>query len=253
MPSTNMIILKSRAEIAQIRESGRIVAECLDIAREAIRPGARGVDVDRAVEEHIRRSGGEPSFKGYRSYPASTCISVNEQVVHGIPSSVPFREGDIVSFDVGVFKNGYHGDAARTFPVGEVSEEALRLIQVAREGLDRGIAQVRPNAHLSDIGHAIQSHVEGAGFSVVRSLVGHGIGMSMHEEPQIPNFGVPGQGPQLQPGMALAIEPMVNAGHFDVFTLDDGWTVVTRDGSLSVHVEDTVAVTENGHEVLTAG
>lgn len=252
MPSINMIILKSQAEIEQIRQSARVVIECLKIAEELVGPGVKGIEIDRAIEEHIRSRGGTPSFKGYRGYPAATCISINEQVVHGIPSDREVEEGDLVSIDVGVFKDGYHGDAARTFAAGEVDGERRRLLRVAWEGLTRGIAQAVPGNHLSDIGHAVQKYVEAEGFSVVRSMVGHGIGISMHEEPQIPNFGPPGHGPILQEGMVLAIEPMVNAGHYDVFTLDDGWTVVTSDGKPSVHVEETVAITGKGNEILTS-
>ena len=193
-----------------------------------------------------------PAFKGYGGFPASICTSVNEEVVHGIPGKRVLKEGDIISIDVGAFYEGYCGDAARTFPVGRISPLAEQLLQVTKEALEKGVAMAKVGNRLTDISHAIQTHVEAAGFSVVRQYVGHGIGQKMHEEPQVPNYGLPGRGPRLKAGMALAIEPMVNTGEFPVRTLSDNWTVVTQDGSLSAHFEDTVFITEDGNEVLTA-
>jgi len=208
-------------------------------------------ELDRLAEEFIRSQGGRPSFKGYRGFPASICSSVNDQVVHGIPGPRELKDGDIVGIDVGVELEGYHGDAAWTFPVGEVSDEAKRLLQVTREALAMGIAQARPGGRIGDISHAVQSHVEAAGFSVVRELVGHGIGREMHEEPQVPNYGPPGRGPRLMVGQVLAIEPMVNIGGAEVVTGSDGWTIATRDGSLSAHFEHTVAVGATGPVILS--
>jgi len=247
-----MIILKSEREIAAMREAGRLTALAHQEVAKAIAPGITTAELDHIAETFIRKMGGSPSFKGYLGYPASICASLNEEVVHGIPSQQrKLREGDVISVDIGVFYGGFHGDMARTWPVGAVSEEAARLLAVTEESLARGIAQVRLGGHLSDIGHAVQAYVESQGFSVVRDYVGHGIGTKMHEDPQIPNFGPPGQGPQLRPGMVLAIEPMVNAGGHPVKTLGDGWTVVTIDGSLSAHFEHTVALTEQGAQILT--
>jgi methionyl aminopeptidase len=234
-----------------MRAAGRIVALVIARMVDLVRPGVTTAELDAAAEALIRSQGAEPSFKGYHGYPASICTSVNEQVVHGLPGPRRLLEGDIISIDVGAYCQGFHGDAAITLPVGTVSAEARRLLQVTRRALELGITAVRPGAHLSDIGHAVQSYVEAQGFSVVREYVGHGIGTAMHEPPQIPNFGVPGNGPVLKPGMTLAIEPMVNVGEYPVRALEDGWTVVTRDGSLSAHFEHTVAVSEAGHEVLT--
>jgi len=203
------------------------------------------------AEEYIKRHGGIPAFKGYRGYPRSLCVSVNEEVVHGIPGKRKLKEGDIVSLDLGVLMDGYYGDAAITVPVGKVSELAKKLIKVTEEALYRGIEMARPGNRLSDISHAIQTHVEKAGFSVVREFVGHGIGKQLHEEPQVPNFGPPNRGPRLEPGMVLAIEPMVNTGTWEVRILPNGWTVVTADGGLSAHFEHTVAITDNGPEILS--
>jgi len=203
------------------------------------------------AEEYIKRHGGIPAFKGYRGYPRSLCVSVNEEVVHGIPGKRRLKEGDIVSLDLGVLMDGYYGDAAITVPVGKVSELAKKLIKVTEEALYRGIEMARPGNRLSDISHAIQTHVEKAGFSVVREFVGHGIGKQLHEEPQVPNFGPPNRGPRLEPGMVLAIEPMVNTGTWEVRILPNGWTVVTADGGLSAHFEHTVAITDNGPEILS--
>jgi len=245
------IYLRRDDEIEKIRRSCRIVAECFEVVKEAVRPGVQTLELERLIVEHIERCGAASAFKGYRGYPAHTCISVNEQVVHGIPGERALEEGDIASVDIGVVKDGYFGDAARTFPVGEVAEEARRLLEVTEKALEAGIGQAREGNRLGDISHAIQRCVESAGFSVVRDLVGHGIGQAMHEEPQIPNFGPAGKGPRLRAGMVLAIEPMVNAGDWRVRTLRDNWTVVTADGSLSAHFENTVAITPEGPEVLT--
>jgi methionyl aminopeptidase len=208
-------------------------------------------EIDAEVERFIVAQGARPSFKGYRGYPASACVSVNEVVVHGIPSERALREGDIVSVDVGAFKDGYHGDGAWTFPVGKIAEASVRLLKVTQEALERGIAQAQPGHRLGEISHAVQEHVEKHGFSVVRMLVGHGIGTQLHEDPQVPNFGSRRQGPVLAAGMVLAIEPMVNVGGFEVYTEPDEWTVVTRDHSRSAHFEHTVAITEEGPEILT--
>ncbi len=246
------IVYKSGDEIEKIRTSSRLVAEVLRLLVAAIGPGVTTLELDRLAEDYVARNGAKAAFKGYRGFPASVCISINEEVVHGIPS--PHRrlkEGDIVSLDFGVLKDGYYGDAATTVPVGAVSQEVERLIRVTRESLYLGIEQARPPARLGDISHAIQRHAEEAGYSVVRAFVGHGIGSSLHEAPQVPNFGSPGQGPELRPGMVLAIEPMVNMGTHDVRVLDDQWTVVTADKSLSAHFEHTIAITENGTEILT--
>ncbi|HEY8342027.1 MAG TPA: type I methionyl aminopeptidase [Calditerricola sp.] len=246
-----MIILKSETELKIMREAGRIVAETHRLLAKAIRPGVTTKELDEMAEDYIRRRGAIPSFKGYNGFPASICASVNDELVHGIPSDRKLKEGDIISIDIGAQLDGYHGDSAWTYAVGDISDEAKRLLRVTEESLYRGIAQVRPGARLSDISHAIQTHVEAAGFSVVREYVGHGIGQSLHEEPQIPNYGPPGRGPRLKPGMVLAIEPMVNAGQRYVRTREDNWTVVTVDGSLCAHFEHTVAVTDSGYEILT--
>lgn len=246
------IIYKSEAEIEKIRASSRLAAETLQRLAEAIRSGVATIELDRLAEACVTKLRATPAFKGYRGFPASVCVSINEEIVHGIPlSSRRLKEGDIVSLDFGVLKDGYYGDAALTVPVGEVSEEARRLLSVTRESLYRGIEKVREGGHLGDVSHAIQHHVEAAGYSVVRAFVGHGIGANLHEPPQVPNFGPPDQGPVLRPGMVLAIEPMVNVGTHDVRILDDQWTVVTADKSLSAHFEHTVAVTNNGTEILS--
>ena len=234
-----------------MREAGRLVALCHLVVAEAIRPGVTTRELDRIAEEFIRQNGGIPTFKGYCGYPASICVSVNDEVVHGIPGPRVLREGDIVSVDIGVTYRGFVGDAAFTWPVGKVSELARRLLDVTREALAAGIAQSRPGNRLTDISHAVQTLAEAHGFSVVREFVGHGIGRQMHEEPQVPNYGPPGQGPVLLPGMVLAIEPMVNAGGAEVCVDEDRWTVRTRDGSLSAHFEHTVAITRDGPQILT--
>jgi methionyl aminopeptidase len=246
------VIYKSDAEIEKMRASSRLVAETLERLVQAIRPGIKTLELDRIAEDYVTAQGAEAAFKGYRGFPASVCVSINEEVVHGIPSSHRrLKEGDIVSLDFGALLDGYYGDAALTVPVGEVSEEVSRLLRVTQESLYLGIEQARPGARLGDISHAIQNHAEEAGYSVVRAFVGHGIGSSLHEAPQVPNFGPPGQGPDLLPGMVLAIEPMVNIGTHDVRVLDDQWTVVTADRSLSAHFEHTIAITKNGTEILT--
>jgi methionyl aminopeptidase len=246
-----MIHLRSARELELIRESARIVAGCLQHLKAMVRPGVTTLDLDAAAKAFIEGEGGRCAFKGYRGYPAHICASVNEEVVHGIPSSRVLVEGDVVSVDVGVQKDGYFGDAALSVPVGEVAPETLRLLQVTEESLARAVEQARPGNRLGDIGHAVQSAVEAAGFSVVRSLVGHGIGREMHEEPQVPNYGLPGRGVRLQAGMVLAIEPMVNAGRSETVVLPDGWTVVTQDGRPSAHFEHTVAVTPDGPVILS--
>ncbi len=246
-----MIILKSPDEIEKISLACRIVAEILKDLEEIVRPGISTKDIERFVEKAMVERGAVPAFKGYRNYPSSVCTSVNDQVVHGIPSSAVLRDGDIISVDLGAYMNGFYGDAAVTLPVGTVSPLAARLIEVTRDALMLGIERVKPGNRVTDISYAVQRHVEKNGFSVVRAFVGHGIGRSLHEEPQIPNFGEPGHGPRLREGMTLAIEPMVNAGHYEISILEDGWTAVTADGSLSAHWEHTVAVTRNGARILT--
>jgi methionyl aminopeptidase len=243
--------LRGREEIEAIRAAAQLVGRTLQLMRREVRPGVATIELDRLAEEFIRSHKGRPSFKGYRGFPASICASVNDQVVHGIPGARVLQEGDIVGIDVGVELEGFHGDAAWTFPVGEASEQATRLLEVTREALAKGIEQARPNARIGDISHAVQSHVEAAGFSVVRELVGHGIGREMHEEPQVPNYGQPGRGPKLMVGQVLAIEPMVNVGGAEVVTGNDGWTIATRDGSLSAHFEHTVAVDAEGPVILS--
>ena len=246
-----MIRLKTKQEVDKIRESCVIVAETLEALGKLVEPGISTAELDRWAHDFIKLRGGIPAFKGYRGFPANTCISVNEEVVHGIPGTRRLSEGDIVSIDVGVLKNGYFGDGAATFPVGEVSEEAQTLLEVTQLALMKGIEKAAVGGFLGDVSHAIQECAESFHFSVVRDLVGHGIGAQMHEEPQIPNFGAPGTGPLLIEGMVLAIEPMVNAGGWEVQTLSDNWTVVTKDKSLSAHFEHTVAVLNGRAQVLT--
>ena len=248
-----MVYLREPDEIEAIRAAARLVTRTLEMLAREIRPGQTTAELDRLAEEFIRGHGGRPAFKGYRGFPASICPSVNEEVVHAIPGSRTLESGDVIGIDVGVEKDGYFGDAAYTFPVGEVSEEATRLLRVTREALLQGVARACAGNRVGDISHAIQSHAEQHGYSVVRSLVGHGIGRQMHEEPQVPNYGLPDRGPRLMAGQVLAIEPMVNAGGPDVVTRPDGWTVVTKDGSLSAHFEHTVAVGRTGPEILSGG
>lgn len=246
-----MIISKSPAELEVMREAGRVTAKALLAVARAVRPGVTTRELDSVAEEVIRSAGARAAFKGYNGFPATLCTSVNNEVVHGIPGPRVLQEGDIVSVDCGAIVDGYYGDSAMTFPVGEVSQQAYRLLEVTRLALEAGIQRCVPGMHLYDISAAVQEVVERAGFSVVREYVGHGIGRAMHEDPQVPNYGRPGTGPVLKPGMVLAIEPMVNAGGAEVRALDDGWTVVTLDGSLSAHFEHTVAVTDEGPAVLT--
>jgi methionyl aminopeptidase len=246
-----MVFLRDRREIEAIRAAAGVVAMTLDMLGREIRPGMTTAELDRLAEKFIRSHGGRPAFKGYRGFPASICPSVNEEVVHAIPGPRRLHEGDMVGIDVGVEMDGYYGDSARTYAVGKVSEQAQRLMEVTRAALLEGVARVRSGNRVGDISHAIQTHVEHNGFSIVRSLVGHGIGREMHEEPQVPNFGPPDRGPRLMIGQVLAIEPMVNAGAPEVMTRPDGWTVVTKDGSLSAHFEHTVAVGPDGPEVLS--
>lgn len=232
--------------------AARVVAETLEALDKAVAVGLTTLELDRIAEEYIRKQGAVPAFKGYSGYPATICASVNNEVIHGIPSGKrKLEDGDIVGVDVGAVLDGYIGDAARTFAVGKVAQEAGRLMRVTRESLIKGIEQARDGNRVSDIGHAVQSHVEAAGYSVVRKFAGHGIGKSLHEKPEVANYGLPGRGPRLRSGMTLAIEPMVNAGGEDVKVLDDGWTVVTTDGKLSAHFEHTVVVTPEGGRPLT--
>jgi methionyl aminopeptidase len=247
-----VIIIKNLEEINKIRKSCQIVAKVLEELKFYIKEGLSTKNIELFIENLIEKMGGVPAFKGYKGYPASACISVNSQVVHGIPSDKFFiKEGDIVSVDVGVIFDGFYGDAAYTYPVGKISEEAKKLMKVTEEALYEGIKKAKPGRRVGDISYAIQRHVETKGFSVVRAFVGHGIGRSLHEEPQIPNFGKEGIGPKLKRGMTLAIEPMVNAGSYEVVILPDGWTAVTKDGSLSAHYEHTIAITEDEPEILT--
>jgi methionyl aminopeptidase len=246
-----MIILKSREEIAAIRKSCQIVGLILSELRQMIEPGVRTIDLDLFAEKKAREMGAIPAFKGYRGYPASLCTSINEEIIHGIPSSEALKEGDIISLDFGVVFEGYYGDAAVTCPVGEVSAQAKSLIDTAQKAFFRGFEEIREGQRISNISHAIQSCVESQEFSVIRSFVGHGIGLSLHEEPQIPNFGPPGHGPRMRIGLVLAIEPMIAAGDWNVEIKEDNWTAVTKDKSLSSHFEHTVALTEEGAEILS--
>ena len=234
-----------------MREAGRITARALRLVGGHVRPGVTTGELDRVAEQAIREEGAVPAFLGYHGFPASICTSLNSQVVHGIPGKVRLREGDIISIDIGAIHEGYYGDSASTFAVGQVSDVAQRLMDATRRSLEAGIAACEPDRHLYDVSNAVQTVAEGAGFSIVRGYVGHGIGQAMHEEPNVPNYGPAGKGPVLKEGMVFAIEPMVNAGDAAVESLDDGWTVVTRDGSLSAHFEHTVAVTASGPLVLT--
>lgn len=246
-----MIIIKNHHEIALMREAGKIVGETLLLLEKEVKPGITTADLDRMAEEFITKHGAKPSFKGLYGFPSSLCISVNEQVIHGFPGAYVLKDGDIVSIDCGACINGFHGDAARTFPVGKISSEAQKLIDVTKESFFRGIKFAKEGNKLTDISYEIQSYVEAAGFSVVRDFVGHGIGRNVHEDPNVPNFGKSGKGPKLVNGMVLAIEPMVNAGTHKVKTLNDRWTVVTADSCLSAHYENTVAILSDGPEILT--
>jgi len=247
-----MVILKSLQEIEKIQKAGMIVAEVLDGIRSMVRPGISTQSLDEFAERFILAAGAKPAFKGYRGYPKTLCTSVNKEVIHGIPSKdVVLKSGDIVSVDVGALVEGFYGDAAITLPVGTITPAAERLVRVTEESLLRGIAQAQPGNHLYDISHAVQSYVESNGYSVVREYVGHGIGRNLHEDPQIPNYGEPGKGIRLKPGMVLAIEPMVNAGGSATQVQADNWTAVTQDGSLSAHFEHTIAVMSDGPLILT--
>jgi methionyl aminopeptidase len=246
------VVLKSSQEIEKMRNAGKIVREVLELVRSKVKPGATTYDLERAAEARLSELGVKAAFKGYHGFPCVLCTSVNSEVVHGIPSPKRvLKEGDIVSVDCGVVVDGYYGDAAITVPVGAIDSKAAKLLKVTEESLKAGIAAVRPGATLGDVGAAVQGVVEGGGFSVVRDFVGHGIGVAMHEDPQVPNFGEAGRGMKLRAGMVLAIEPMVNAGAPDVRVLEDGWTAVAKDGSMSAHFEHTVAVTANGARILT--
>jgi methionyl aminopeptidase len=246
-----MIIGKSRKELDKMRAAGRLVGQVREHLRAMVKPGITTLDLDRAAEQMIRDAGALPTFKGYNGFPFSICASVNEQIVHGFPSDYALKEGDIFSIDCGVTLEGFVGDTATTVPVGEIDEEKLKLIRVTEECLERAIQQCRPGNHLGDIGWAVQQHAEANGYSVVRDYVGHGIGRRMHEDPQIPNYGRPGLGPKIKAGYVFAVEPMVNQGTHFTKVLADGWTVVTVDGKPSAHAEHTIAITEDGPEVLT--
>ncbi|MEK3883786.1 type I methionyl aminopeptidase [Paenibacillus sp. PL2-23] len=246
-----MIICKSDSELRLMKEAGRIVAETHRLMAQSVKPGITTGELDEIADSFIRSQGAIPSFKGYNGFPSSICASVNDELVHGFPGSRKLNEGDIISIDIGAQYEGYHGDSAWTYAVGSVTPEVQRLLDVTEESLYAGLALIKPDVRLYTISHAIQKVIEAAGFSVVREYVGHGIGADLHEEPQIPNYGIPDRGPRLKPGMVLAIEPMVNIGERYVRTLEDDWTVVTRDGSWCAHFEHTVAVTEDGFEILT--
>lgn len=246
-----MIVTKSPQELEWMREAGRIVAVTHQALKKIIEPGVSTLELDAVAEQVIKDHDAVPSFKGYGGFPGSICTSVNEQLVHGIPSKRKLKQGDLISIDIGAKYKGYHGDSAWSYAAGRMSDEDLRLMQVTEASLYKGLEEAKPDARLSNVSHAIQTHVEAEGFSIVREYVGHGIGMDLHEDPQIPNYGVAGRGPRLKAGMVLAIEPMVNAGGRQVKTLDDRWTVVTEDGKKCAHYEHTIAVTESGFEILT--
>jgi len=248
-----VIELKSAREIGLMRTAGHVLSDVVEHLRGFVKPGLSTLEIDEDVEGFIAARGAKPAFKGYRGFPATVCISINEEVVHGIPSAHRrIQEGDIVGLDLGCIVDGYYADCAFTLAIGDVPPKVQQLLDVTRESLDQAIQECRPGRRLSDVSHAVQVHVERHGFSVVRAFVGHGIGRALHEDPQVPNFGDPGRGPQLRPGMVLAIEPMVTMGSWEVRVLDDGWTAVTRDGSLAAHFEHTIAVTDTDPEVLTS-
>ena len=248
-----MIELKSAREIGLMRTAGHVLSDVVEHLRGFVKPGLSTLEIDEDVEGFIAARGAKPAFKGYRGFPATVCISINEEVVHGIPSAHRrIQEGDIVGLDLGCIVDGYYADCAFTLAIGDVPPKVQQLLDVTRESLDQAIQECRPGRRLSDVSHAVQVHVERHGLSVVRAFVGHGIGRALHEDPQVPNFGDPGRGPQLRPGMVLAIEPMVTMGSWEVKVLDDGWTAVTRDGSLAAHFEHTIAVTDTDPEVLTS-
>lgn len=246
-----MIILKSQRELNYLRDAGRIVAEALNEVKKAVKPDVTTLDIDRIAEQYIKSKGAIPTFKGYHGFPGHICASVNEEVVHGIPGLKRLKNGDSISIDLGATINGYVGDSAITVPVGEVDAEVQQLLDVTEQSLYKGIEQAIAGNRLGDISHAIQTHAESFGYGVVRDYVGHGIGRNMHEDPQIPNYGLPGRGPRLKSGMTLAIEPMINAGTHEVKTLENNWTVVTVDGKRSAHFEHTIAITPDGPEILT--
>ena len=246
-----MIILKSEREINYMRDAGKIVAKALSEVRKAAKPNVMTLELDEIAEKYIKNCGATPAFKGYHGFPGNICSSVNEEVVHGIPGLKKLKNGDTVSVDIGAVINGYYGDAAITIPVGEIQTEVQRLLDVTEQSLYKGIERAIINNRLSDISHAVQQHAESFGYGVVRDYVGHGIGRNMHEDPQVPNYGQPGRGPRLKPGMTLAIEPMINMGTHEVTTLDDGWTVITSDGKRSAHFEHTIAITHDGPEIMT--
>lgn len=246
-----MISIKSPSEIEKMRAAGRLTAQARKLAGSLVRPGITTGEIDREVRRFIESHGGKPSFLGLYGFPASTCISVNEVVIHGIPGPRKLKEGDIVSVDVGAFLNGFHGDCAATFPCGEISEEARKLIDVTRQSFFEGIKNARVGSRISDVGHAVEQYVKGFGFSVVREFVGHGVGRKMHEAPEVPNYGAAGHGPRFQPGMTIAVEPMVCAGDWHVKNLDGQWTTVSVDGSLTAHYENTILITDGEPELLT--
>ena len=247
-----MIVLKNRRQIELMREAGRISAAALKLAGEAVEPGVTTAEIDAIAEKYTRSEGGVPNFKNYEGYPATACISINNEVIHGIPNKHRvIKAGDIVSIDLGAKFDGYNGDNAATFACGEISEQAKRLIDTTRESLYKGIAAAVVGGRIGDIGHAVQQYAEERGFSVVREFVGHGVGTDLHESPEVPNFGTPGRGIRLMPGMTIAIEPMINAGKERVKVMPDGWTVLTQDGSLSAHFEHTIAITPEGPQILT--
>ena len=246
-----MIAIKNEHELQSMRQACKITAAARALAGEMVRPGVKTKDIDKAVHDFIVSQGAKPSFLGYGGFPASTCISVNNTVIHGIPGGYVLQEGDIVSVDVGAYYKGFHGDCAATYPCGTVSAEAQRLIDVTKQSFYEGIRFARRGHRVSDISHAIQTYVESNGFSVVRTFVGHGVGAQLHEEPEVPNYGAPGRGPRMLPGMTLAIEPMVNVGTYEVEILKDKWTTVTADGKLSAHYENTVLITDGEPEILT--
>jgi len=246
-----VIVLKTPAELDRMRKSGQMVAEVLGMLERRVKPGVTTLELDRLAEDQCRKWKARPAFKGYGGFPFTICASPNDQVVHGFPNSIPLSEGEILSVDFGLIYDGFYGDSAITFPVGEIADSTRLLLEVTKRSLEEGIASAVSGGRLSDISNAVQKKAESAGFGVVREFVGHGIGTRLHEDPQIPNYGLPGKGPKLKPGMTLAIEPMVNAGSPAVRVLEDGWTAVTLDGCLSAHFEHTVAITEQGPEILT--
>lgn len=247
-----MIQVKNAAQIAIMRDAGKITGETLQMAGEMVKDGVSTYEIDTAIRTYIRKCGATPSFLNYNGFPASACISINDEVIHGIPAKKRFlHEGDIVKIDVGAYYNGYHGDSARTFPVGTVSKEAEDLIRVTRESFYEAIQKIGPGARIGDIGAAVDGYVRMHGFSAVRDFIGHGVGRNLHEDPEVPNYGTPGRGQRIYPGMTFAVEPMINAGTHKVIQLDDGWTVKTADGKLSAHYEHTLAVTDNGVVLLT--